>query len=47
MWALGTAAGHAGNGDPILEHCRAAARALVVALQDLKAAKPEDIQGLL
>jgi nanoRNase/pAp phosphatase (c-di-AMP/oligoRNAs hydrolase) len=47
MWALGTAAGHAGNGDSILEHCRAAARALIVALQDLKAAKPEELQGLL
>ncbi|HET7295302.1 MAG TPA: hypothetical protein VFM88_22985 [Vicinamibacteria bacterium] len=47
MWTLGTVAGHAGNGDPILEHCRGAARALVVALQDLKAAKPEEIQGLI
>ena len=47
MFALGTVAGHAGNGDPILEHCRGAARALVVALQDLKAANPEAIQGLL
>ena len=32
---------------PILEHCRACARALVAALQDLKFAKPEEIQGLL
>ncbi len=47
MFALGTVAGHAGNGDPILEHCRGAARALIVALQDLKAAKPDEIQGLI
>jgi nanoRNase/pAp phosphatase (c-di-AMP/oligoRNAs hydrolase) len=47
MFTLGTVAGHAGNGDPILDHCRGAARALVVALQDMKAANPSEIQGLL
>jgi nanoRNase/pAp phosphatase (c-di-AMP/oligoRNAs hydrolase) len=47
LWPLGTLSGHVGEGDPILQHCRGAARALVVALQDLKAAKPDEIQGLI
>lgn len=43
MWALdGDAAA-----DTMLEHCRACARALVAALQDLKFARPDEIQGLL
>jgi nanoRNase/pAp phosphatase (c-di-AMP/oligoRNAs hydrolase) len=46
LWRLGT--GHEpGEADPVLEHCRACARALIAALQDLKFAKPEEIQGLL
>jgi len=46
LWRLG--AGHKpAEGDPILEHCRACARALIAALQDLKFAKPDEIQGLL
>ncbi len=46
LWRLGT--GHKpGGGDPILDHCRACARALIAALQDLKFAKPDEIQGLL
>ena len=47
LWGLGTVAGPVGNGDPILEHCRACARALIVALQELKVAKPDEIQGLI
>ena len=35
------------DGDPILEHCRACARALVAALEDIKFTRPEEIQGLL
>ena len=46
LWGLGATAG-AANGDPILEHCRACARALVAALRDLKFARPDEIQGLL
>jgi len=33
--------------ETMLEHCRACARALVAALQDLKFARPDEIQGLL
>jgi hypothetical protein len=33
--------------EQMLEHCRACARALVAALQDLKVARPDEIQGLL
>jgi nanoRNase/pAp phosphatase (c-di-AMP/oligoRNAs hydrolase) len=46
LWRLGS--GHKpGEGDPILDHCRACARALIAALQDLKFAKPDEIQGLI
>lgn len=45
MWKLGTSA--PGVTDPVLEHCRTCARALIAALQDLKFARPEEIQGLL
>ncbi len=45
LWGLGS--GNVADGDPILEHCRACARALVAALRDLKFARPEEIQGLL
>jgi nanoRNase/pAp phosphatase (c-di-AMP/oligoRNAs hydrolase) len=46
LWKFGVGGGRA-NGDPILEHCRACARALVAALRDLKFARPDEIQGLL
>jgi hypothetical protein len=46
LWGLGGTSADA-NGDPILEHCRACARALVAALRDLKFARPDEIQGLL
>jgi hypothetical protein len=46
MWKLGTPRVPGGS-DPMLEHCRAAARALIAALEDLKFARPEEIQGLI
>ena len=46
LWGLG-GLGAAPDGDPILEHCRACARAIVAALEDIKFARPEEIQGLL
>jgi nanoRNase/pAp phosphatase (c-di-AMP/oligoRNAs hydrolase) len=46
LWKLGAAPG-AGRGDPVLEHCRACAQALIAALEDLKFARPEEIEGLL
>ncbi len=46
LWGLGGLAGSP-DGDPILEHCRACARAIVAALEDIKFARPEEIQGLL
>ena len=45
LWSLGGP--DCAGGDPVLEHCRACARALVAALDDLKFARPEEIQGLL
>ena len=48
MWKLGESVNRPGTDeDPVLEHCRACARALVAALNDLKFARPEEIQGLL
>jgi nanoRNase/pAp phosphatase (c-di-AMP/oligoRNAs hydrolase) len=48
MWRLGDSVARPGTDqDPVLEHCRACARALVAALNDLKFARPEEIQGLL
>jgi hypothetical protein len=48
MWRLGENVPPAGaDDDPVLEHCRECARALVAALNDLKFARPEEIQGLL
>jgi nanoRNase/pAp phosphatase (c-di-AMP/oligoRNAs hydrolase) len=35
------------SSDRAVEHCRACARALVAALEDLRFARPEEIQGLL
>jgi nanoRNase/pAp phosphatase (c-di-AMP/oligoRNAs hydrolase) len=46
LWALG-AAPRGADSDPALDHSRACARALIAALQDLKFARPEEIQGLL
>jgi nanoRNase/pAp phosphatase (c-di-AMP/oligoRNAs hydrolase) len=46
LWALG-AAPHGADSDPALDHSRACAHALIAALQDLKFARPEEIQGLL
>jgi hypothetical protein len=45
LWKLGAVPGS--GGDPVLEHCRACAQALVAALEDLKFARPEEIEGLL
>lgn len=36
-----------GEPDPAVEHCRDLTRALVTALEDLKFARPEEIQGLI
>lgn len=47
LWDLGAASTAGTSADAILEHCRACARALVAALQDLKLARPDEIQGLL
>jgi nanoRNase/pAp phosphatase (c-di-AMP/oligoRNAs hydrolase) len=46
LWGLG-GRGVSPDGDPILEHCRACARAILAALEDIKFARPEEIQGLL
>ena len=46
MWRLG-GNGAGASSDALLDHCRAAARALVAALADLKFARPEEVQGLL
>ena len=45
LWGLGGRG--AVDGDPVLEHCRACARALLAALEDMKFARPEEIQGLI
>ncbi len=45
LWKLGD--GSLSDSEAVLEHCRACARALVAALQDLKFTRPEEIQGLL
>ena len=46
LWALGGAR-RTGASDPSVEHCRACARALIAALEDLKYARPDEIQGLI
>jgi nanoRNase/pAp phosphatase (c-di-AMP/oligoRNAs hydrolase) len=46
MWSLGGAP-QGIEADPVLDHCRTCARALIAALQDLKYARPEEIRGLL
>jgi nanoRNase/pAp phosphatase (c-di-AMP/oligoRNAs hydrolase) len=45
-WVTGAAA-RAGETDPAVEHCRTFTRALVTALEDIKFARPEEIQGLI
>jgi hypothetical protein len=47
LWGLGGRGAQAPDGDPILEHCRACARAILAALEDIKFARPDEIQGLL
>ena len=46
LWKLGSRKG-VEAGDPMLDHCRAIAAALIAALEDIKFARPEEIQGLL
>src|SRR5262249_57871104 len=45
LWGLGGRASP--DGDPILEHAQACARAILAALEGIKFARPEEIQGLL
>ena len=45
MWKLPT--GTANGPDAALEHCRKCARAVIAGLEDLKFARPEEIQGVL
>jgi nanoRNase/pAp phosphatase (c-di-AMP/oligoRNAs hydrolase) len=47
LWKLGAAPSGKGGNNPVLEHCRACAQALIAALEDLKFARPEEIEGLL
>ncbi len=46
LWKLGSRKGGEA-GDPMLEHCRDIAAALRAALEDIKFARPDEIQGLL
>jgi nanoRNase/pAp phosphatase (c-di-AMP/oligoRNAs hydrolase) len=46
LWGLGVR-GTTPESDPIMEHCRECAKAIVAALEDIKFARPEEIQGLL
>jgi len=46
LWAL-SSDGPGRAGDPAVEHCRQIARAIRAALNDLKFARPDEIQGLL
>jgi nanoRNase/pAp phosphatase (c-di-AMP/oligoRNAs hydrolase) len=48
-WKLNVDGDGAGEGQrrAMLEHCRTIARGIIVALEDLKFARPEEIQGLL
>jgi nanoRNase/pAp phosphatase (c-di-AMP/oligoRNAs hydrolase) len=46
LWAPG-GKGLPDAADPAVEHCRACARALIAALEDLKYARPDEIQGLI
>jgi nanoRNase/pAp phosphatase (c-di-AMP/oligoRNAs hydrolase) len=46
LWAVGTPPPSATSPEAI-EHCRACAKALMAALEDLSFARPEEIQGLL
>jgi hypothetical protein len=46
LWKL-AAQGNGPEADPMLEHARVCARGLIAALEDLKYARPDEIQGLL
>jgi len=46
-WKLGAAPDPGAPEDPMLQHCRACARGLIAALENLKLARPDEIQGLL
>jgi nanoRNase/pAp phosphatase (c-di-AMP/oligoRNAs hydrolase) len=46
MWKMGLSRSERDN-EAVLEHCRVCARAIIAALEDLKFARPEEIQGLL
>ena len=46
LWALGSTR-RTGAPDSAVEHCRTCARALIAALEDLKYARPDEIQGLI
>ena len=46
LWGL-AGRGLRPEGDAVLEHCRACAKAIVAALEDIKFARPEEIQGLI
>lgn len=47
LWALGGAKRKGAASEPAVEHCRVCARALIAALEDLKYARPDEIQGLI
>jgi nanoRNase/pAp phosphatase (c-di-AMP/oligoRNAs hydrolase) len=47
LWSAGGLGDGPGSQEAMLEHCRTCAGALIAALQDLKFARPEDVQGLL
>jgi nanoRNase/pAp phosphatase (c-di-AMP/oligoRNAs hydrolase) len=47
LWALGGAKRTGPASEPAVEHCRVCARALIAALEDLKYARPDEIQGLI
>jgi hypothetical protein len=49
-WKLGSAQTDGAGAErrrSMLEHCRSIARGIIAALEDLKFARPEEIQGLL
>ena len=46
MWKMGLSRSERDN-EAVLEHCRDCAHAIIAALEDLKFARPEEIQGLL
>jgi nanoRNase/pAp phosphatase (c-di-AMP/oligoRNAs hydrolase) len=46
LWKMGLSRSERDK-EAVLEHCRECARAIIAALEDLKFARPEEIQGLL